>query len=66
MPALVALATSTPSIGPVLLLLAFGVLVTFGGHLTDSRRTVAIGIALIFLATVLMFASGLGVYRRDG
>lgn len=66
MPALVAAATSSPSIAPVLLVLLLGVLVTFGGHLTDSRRAVAIGIAMIFVATVLMFAFGLGAYQRDG
>ncbi len=64
MPALVLAATS-PSIGPVLLLLALGVLLTFGGHLTASRRAIALGIFVIFLATVLMFAFGLGVYQRD-
>jgi hypothetical protein len=66
MSALVAAATSSPSIGPMLLVLLLGLLVTFGGHLTDSRRAIAIGIGVIFVATVLMFAFGLGAYRRDG
>lgn len=63
MPAL--LAATSPSIGPVLLLLTIGVLITFAGHLTSSRRAVVIGILVVFAATVAMFASGLGVYQRD-
>ncbi|MGK2938297.1 MAG: hypothetical protein ACSLFR_10910 [Solirubrobacteraceae bacterium] len=62
---MLALAATQPSIGPILLVLLLGVLVTFGGHLTNSRRAVAIGIFVIFLATVLMFALGFGAYRRD-
>lgn len=65
MSALVVAATS-PSIGPVLLLLLLGVLVTFGGHLTNSRPAVALGIGVIFVATILMFVFGLGAYQRDG
>lgn len=63
---MLALAATQPSIGPILLVLLLGVLVTFGGHLTNSRRAVAIGILVLFLATVLMFALGFGAYRRDG
>lgn len=63
MPALVA--ATSPSIGPVLLVLTLGVLVTFAGHLTSSRRAVVVGILVIFAATVVMFASGLGVYQRE-
>lgn len=60
------LAATSLSIGPVLLLLVLGVLVTFAGHLTSSRRTVAVGILILFGATLLMFAFGLGAYQRDG
>jgi 4-amino-4-deoxy-L-arabinose transferase-like glycosyltransferase len=63
MPAL--LAATSPSIGPVLLAITLGVLVTLTGHLTSSRRTAAVGILIIFAATLAMFASGLGVYQRD-
>jgi hypothetical protein len=63
MPAL--LAATSPSIGPVLLAITLGVLVTFAGHLTSSRQTTAVGILIIFAATLVMFASGLGVYQRD-
>lgn len=59
-------AAASPSIGPVLLLLTAGVLVTLAGHLTAARRLVALGIALVFAATLLMFVLGLGAYQRDG
>lgn len=63
MPALIA---TTQSIGPVLLVLTFGVLVTFAGHLTSSRRLVVVGILVVFAATLGMFAFGFGAYQRDG
>ena len=50
----------------VLLLWIVGVLVTFAGHLTASRRTVAFGIGVVFVATLLLFVLGFGAYQREG
>jgi hypothetical protein len=41
------------SIGPYLTLMLVGFLVGISGHLTRSRWLVAIGIMLVFLATVV-------------
>jgi hypothetical protein len=38
----------------VALLIGFGVLVAIVGHLAGSRRTVAVGIAILFVATALL------------
>jgi hypothetical protein len=50
------LAASGPSATPVALLIGFGVLVGIAGHLAGSRRTVAAGIAILFVATALLIA----------
>ena len=48
------LGASDPSATPVALLIGFAVLVTIAGHLAGSRRTVAVGIAILFVATALL------------
>ena len=48
------LGASGPSATPVALLIGFGVLVAIVGHLAGSRRTVAVGIAILFVATALL------------
>lgn len=48
------LATFQPKLGPFVVLLAIGFAVGVFGHITKSRTVVAIGIALIFLGTVVL------------
>lgn len=41
------------SVGPYVTLMLLGFLIGIGGHLTRSRWLVAIGVMMIFLATVV-------------
>ena len=50
---------------PVALLIGFGVLVGVVGHLAGSRRTVVVGIAILFIATALLLAGGYMAYQDD-
>jgi hypothetical protein len=50
---------------PVALLIGFGVLVGLVGHLAGSRRTVVVGIAILFVATALLLAGGYIAYQDD-
>lgn len=47
------------------LLIAFGVLVGIAGHLAGSRKTVAVGIAILFVATALLMVGGYIAYQDD-
>jgi sulfite exporter TauE/SafE len=53
------------SAGPVAALIAVGVLVGLTGHLAGSRRAVVAGIAILFVATLLMIAGAYIAYRDD-
>lgn len=64
MPALL-IGASDLSATPVALLIAFGVLVGIIGHLAGSRRTVVVGIAILFAATALLMVGGFIAYRDD-
>ena len=48
------LAASGPSATPVALLIGLGVLVGIAGHLAGSRKTVVVGLAILFIATALL------------
>ena len=48
------LAASGPSATPVALLIGLGVLVGIAGHLAGSRKTVVVGLAILFVATALL------------
>ena len=50
---------------PVALLIGFGVVVGIVGHLAGSRRTVAVGITILFIATALLMVGGYMAYRDD-
>jgi hypothetical protein len=50
------LGASGPSATPVALLIGFGVVVAIAGHLAGSRRTVVVGLAILFVATALLIA----------
>lgn len=48
---------------PVLATMAFGVVLTFVGHVAKNRLVVGVGIAALFLATALMIVVGLAAYN---
>jgi hypothetical protein len=50
---------------PVALLIGFGVLVGIVGHLAGSRRTVVVGIAILFVATALLMVGGYLAFEDD-
>jgi hypothetical protein len=58
-------AASTVSAAPVLVLMAVGILVAIAGHVVRSPRVVGAGLALVFLATALMFLGGLVAFQGD-
>ena len=59
------LGASGPSATPVVLLIGFGVLVALVGHLAGSRRTVAVGIAILFVATALLIVGAYMSFSDD-
>ena len=59
------LAADTLPAAPVLALMALGVLIAIGGHLYGSRGIVALGIAMLFLATTAMVVGGYIAYQND-
>jgi hypothetical protein len=56
---------SGPSATPVALLIGFGVLVGIVGHLAGSRRTVVVGIVILFVATALLIVGAYMSYSGD-
>ena len=56
---------SDESATPVALLIGLGVLVALVGHLAGSRRTVGVGIAILFVATALLLVGGYLAYQDD-
>jgi ABC-type Na+ efflux pump permease subunit len=59
------LAASGPSATPVALLIGFAVLVAIVGHLAGSRRTVVVGLAILFVATALLIAGAYSSFSAD-
>ena len=59
------LGASDLSAAPVALLIGFGVLVAIAGYLVGSRRTVVVGIAILFIATALLLVGGYMAYQDD-
>lgn len=51
--------------GPVVLLMAVGVIVAIVGHLSGSRVVVAVGLAILFLATMAMMLGGFLAFQGD-
>jgi hypothetical protein len=56
---------SDPSATPVALLIGLGVVVGIAGHLAGSRRTVAVGLSILFVATALLIVGAYMSYRDD-
>jgi hypothetical protein len=50
---------------PVALLIGLGVLVGIAGHLAGSRRTVVVGLAILFVASALLLAGGYLAFQED-
>ncbi len=65
MVAALVLGASGPSATPVALLIGFGVLVAIAGHLAGSRRTVVVGLAILFVATALLIAGAYASFSGD-
>ena len=59
------LGASDLSATPVALLIGFGVFIGLVGHLAGSRRTVVVGIAVLFIATALLLVGGYMAYQDD-
>ena len=59
------LGASDLSATPVALLIALGVVIGVVGHLAGSRRTVAVGIAVLFVATALLMVGGYLAFQDD-
>lgn len=59
------LGASDLSATPVALLIGFGVFVGVVGHLAGSRRTVVVGIAILFIATALLLLGGYMAFQDD-
>jgi hypothetical protein len=50
---------------PMLILMAFGVVVAIAGHLYGSRTVVGMGIFILFLATAAMVVGGFLAFQGD-
>lgn len=59
------LAASSIPAAPVVLLMAFGVIVAIGGHIMKARGTVVLGLAILFLATAGMMLFAFAAYEAD-
>jgi hypothetical protein len=59
------LGASELSATPVALLIGLGVLVGVVGHLAGSRRTVVVGLAILFVATALLMVGGYLAFQDD-
>ena len=59
------LAASDIPAAPVLAVMGLGVLIAIAGHATRFKSLVALGIALIFLATAGMVVGGFAAFQED-
>ena len=59
------LAASDLSATPVALLIGLGVVIAIVGHLAGSRRTVVVGLAVLFVATALLMIGGYLAFEDD-
>jgi hypothetical protein len=50
---------------PVVGFMTLGVVVAIVGHAGKNRRVVAVGLAVLFVATALMIIGGLAAYNGD-
>jgi hypothetical protein len=59
------LAMSDIPAAPVVGFMAFGVVIALVGHLAKSNKVVAVGLAMLFVATALMVVVGFAAYNDD-
>ena len=59
------LAMSDIPAAPVIGMMTLGVVIALVGHMSKSYRVVAVGLALLFIATALMVVVGLAAYNQD-
>jgi hypothetical protein len=59
------LAASQISAAPIVALMGFGVLVALVGHMARARYVVAVGLAILFLATAGMIIGAFAAYQGD-
>ncbi|MBA3328934.1 MAG: benzoate transporter [Solirubrobacterales bacterium] len=59
------LAASDVPAAPVVALMGIGALIAIGGHIARSRRTAALGIAILFAATLLMMVGAYIAFEDD-
>jgi hypothetical protein len=60
------LGASGPSATPVALLIGLGVVVGIAGHLAGSRKTVVVGLAILFVATALLITGAYMSFSDSG
>ena len=63
--ALLLVATEVPA-APIVGVMTLGVVVALVGHVAKSYRVVAVGIAILFLATAAMVVGAYVSYHGDG
>ena len=59
------LGASDLSATPVALLIGLGVLIAVAGHLAGSRRTVVVGLGVLFTATALLMLGAYMAFQDD-
>ncbi|HEX6945467.1 MAG TPA: hypothetical protein VF196_04675 [Casimicrobiaceae bacterium] len=59
------LAASAIPAAPVIALMGLGVIIAIAGHATRIRGAVALGLAILFLATAGMILGGFAAYQDD-
>lgn len=61
---LVTAASDIPA-APVIGVMAMGVVIAIVGHASKSYKVVGVGLAILFIATALMFVIGFAAYHQD-
>jgi putative exporter of polyketide antibiotics len=59
------LAAQTVPAAPVLSLMLAGIVIAVAGHIARNYRVVGVGLAVLFVATALMFLVGFAAYQGD-
>jgi hypothetical protein len=59
------LAAQTLPATPVLALMLAGIVIAVAGHIARDYRVVGVGLAVLFVATALMFVVGFAAYQGD-
>ena len=65
LPATLVLAASDVPAAPVIGTMTLGVVIALVGHMAKSYRVVAVGLAILFIATAMMVVVGLAAYNDD-